>query len=116
VSIRAFADAGRTSESPQSLETLVERVAQTACDEHGSVVGGQPWQTAVQRLEQALIRQALRRCDNVKLKAADFLGINRNTLNKKFNELGLSKEAPSEEGDKGPPGEADKAPWQDTPE
>ena len=36
-----------------------------------------------------LIQEALKRCEGVKLKAADYLGINRNTLNKKYQELGL---------------------------
>ena len=38
-----------------------------------------------------LIRQAMERCNDVKIKAADFLGINRNTLTKKFAELGLNQ-------------------------
>ena len=32
---------------------------------------------------------ALAKCDGVKTKAADFLGINRNTLNKKVKDLGI---------------------------
>jgi hypothetical protein len=35
---------------------------------------------------QALIERALHKCGNVKTKAADFLGINRNTLNKKVKD------------------------------
>ena len=50
---------------------------------------GQIWNQATGRLERILIEEALRRCDGVKIKAADYLGINRNTLNKKFKELGL---------------------------
>ena len=44
------------------------------------------------RIERSLIREALVRCDQVKIKAADLLGINRNTLNKKCRELGLAPE------------------------
>ena len=35
------------------------------------------------------ITEALEKCNGVKTKAADFLGINRNTLNKKVTELGI---------------------------
>jgi Nif-specific regulatory protein len=43
----------------------------------------------VDQVEHALIDRALSRCGNVKTKAADFLGINRNTLNKKVKDLGI---------------------------
>ena len=39
--------------------------------------------------EESLIDRALHKCGGVKTKAADFLGINRNTLNKKVKELGI---------------------------
>jgi Nif-specific regulatory protein len=44
-------------------------------------------------LEKELIEQMLKLCDGVQLKAAERLGINRNTLHKKLDEF----EAPSEE-------------------
>ena len=43
----------------------------------------------IRQVEKSLIEKALGRCGGVKIRAADFLGINRNTLNKKFRELGL---------------------------
>jgi DNA-binding protein Fis len=43
----------------------------------------------VDQIEKALIERALTKCDGVKTKAADFLGINRNTLNKKVKDLGI---------------------------
>jgi transcriptional regulator with PAS, ATPase and Fis domain len=49
-------------------------------------------------LERELIEQVLRQCDGVKVKAADRLGINRNTLHKKLEELDGRTEPPGEPG------------------
>jgi len=46
-------------------------------------------------VELALIARALARCGGVKTKTADFLGMNRNTLNKKVKELGVEGEGES---------------------
>src|SRR5207244_12020725 len=46
----------------------------------------------VNRVERALIHQVLVACDNVQIKAAAKLGINRNTLHKKLKEYGLDSE------------------------
>jgi transcriptional regulator with GAF, ATPase, and Fis domain len=43
----------------------------------------------VNRVEKELIAQVLAACDNVQIKAAAKLGINRNTLHKKLKEYGL---------------------------
>jgi DNA-binding protein Fis len=47
-------------------------------------------------VERELIAQVLVACDNVQIKAAARLGINRNTLHKKLKEYGLERngEAP----------------------
>jgi len=42
--------------------------------------------------ESSLIKIALKRSNNVKTAAADFLGINRNTLHKKMGKLGINLE------------------------
>jgi len=47
--------------------------------------------TIVNRVERELIAQVMAECDNVQIKAADRLGINRNTLRKKIEEYGLEK-------------------------
>ena len=39
--------------------------------------------------QDVLIEKALSKCGGVKTKASDYLGINRNTLNKKVKELGI---------------------------
>ena len=45
----------------------------------------------VNRVERELIVQVMAACDNVQIKAAERLGINRNTLHKKLKEYGLEK-------------------------
>jgi DNA-binding NtrC family response regulator len=46
----------------------------------------------VNRVERELIAQVMAVCDNVQIKAAAKLGINRNTLHKKLKEYGLDGE------------------------
>jgi DNA-binding NtrC family response regulator len=45
----------------------------------------------VNRVERELIAQVMAECNNVQIKAAERLGINRNTLRKKIEEYGLEK-------------------------
>jgi DNA-binding NtrC family response regulator len=45
----------------------------------------------VNRVERELIAQVMAACEGVRIKAADRLGINRNTLHKKLKEYGLEK-------------------------
>jgi len=40
-------------------------------------------------VERGMIKIALKRSSNVKITTADFLGINRNTLHKKIDKLGI---------------------------
>jgi DNA-binding NtrC family response regulator len=47
--------------------------------------------TVVNRVERELIAQVMVTSDNVQIKAAERLGINRNTLHKKLEEYGLEK-------------------------
>ena len=47
--------------------------------------------TVVNRVERELIVQVMAACDNVQIKAAERLGINRNTLHKKLKEYGLER-------------------------
>ncbi len=44
----------------------------------------------MEMVERSLINIALRRSNNVKMGAAAFLGINRNTLHKKIEQLNIS--------------------------
>ncbi|GMU20148.1 MAG: sigma-54-dependent Fis family transcriptional regulator [Phycisphaerae bacterium] len=102
LAVRAFAEQSRPTLHHDSVDELVRRLVRQAMDD----VGGEPgavWDRVTSRMERALIDEALQRCDGVKLKAADYLGINRNTLNKKYHELGLDVPAPAEPGEQPAP-------------
>jgi len=89
--IRAFAQQGRQNQTSEGLDTLARRLSDQAISEY-ELREGQIYDMVISQIEKALIEKALARCGGVKIKAADFLGINRNTLNKKFKELGLEGE------------------------
>ncbi|NIP84633.1 MAG: AAA domain-containing protein, partial [Planctomycetales bacterium] len=72
------------------LETLTQEVVQeglaTAGANDDNLYG-----KIVRRIERELIAQVMAICDNVQIKAAHRLGINRNTLHKKLKEYSLEK-------------------------
>jgi Nif-specific regulatory protein len=88
LSVRMFAAQRRTSQSTESLETLTRRLSDQAMADY-ELREGEIYQLVIDQVEHALIDRALAKCGGVKTKAADFLGINRNTLNKKVKELGI---------------------------
>jgi Nif-specific regulatory protein len=88
LSVRMFAAQRRTNQSSESLETLTKRLAEQSVADY-ELREGEIYQLVIDRIEHALIERALAKCGGVKTKAADFLGINRNTLNKKVKELGI---------------------------
>jgi Nif-specific regulatory protein len=88
LSVRMFAAQRRTNQSSESIETLTRRLADQAISDY-ELREGEIYQLVIDQIEHALIDRALNKCGGVKTKAADFLGINRNTLNKKVKELGI---------------------------
>jgi Nif-specific regulatory protein len=80
----------RTEDVPGLIQQLVKVGVQSAPNGdtklYDYLVGG---------LEKALIEHVLVQCDGVQVKAADKLGINRNTLHKKLDQY--QSEAQSEE-------------------
>jgi Nif-specific regulatory protein len=88
LSVRMFAAQRRTNQSSESLETLTKRLADQSVVDY-ELREGEIYQLVIDQIEHALIERALAKCNGVKTKAADFLGINRNTLNKKVKELGI---------------------------
>ena len=88
LTVRMFAQQRRTNHSSESIETLTKRLADQSIIDY-EMREGEIYQLVIEQLEHALIDKALAKCGGVKTKAADFLGINRNTLNKKVKELGI---------------------------
>jgi DNA-binding protein Fis len=88
LSVRMFAAQRRSSQASESIETLTRRLAEQAVADY-ELREGEIYSLVVDQIEKALIEQALGKCGGVKTKAADFLGINRNTLNKKVTVLGI---------------------------
>ena len=78
----------RTNQASESIETLTRRLSDQAMADY-ELREGEIYQLVIDQIERALIEKALGKCNNVKTKAADFLGINRNTLNKKVKDLGI---------------------------
>jgi Nif-specific regulatory protein len=88
LSVRMFAAQRRSNQASESVETLTKRLADQAMADY-EMREGEIYQLVIDQIEHALIDRALAKCSGVKTKAADFLGINRNTLNKKVKELGI---------------------------
>lgn len=80
--------ARRTTLRQVDLETLTHELV------HEGLASAGPQEDSlhtkiVTRIERELIAQVMAECDNVQIKAAARLGINRNTLHKKLKEFGL---------------------------
>lgn len=88
LNIRMFAQQRRQNQPTESMDTLVAKLSEQAIADY-ELREGQIHSLVIDQIEAALIEKALSRCNGVKTKAADFLGINRNTLNKKVKELGI---------------------------
>lgn len=88
LSVRMFAQQRKGSHSSESIEALTRRLSDQAIGEY-EMREGEIYTLVIDQIEHALIDRALARCGGVKTKAADFLGINRNTLNKKVKDLGI---------------------------
>jgi Nif-specific regulatory protein len=87
--IRAFAEQEQPAAQADSPDELVRQLVDWGMQETENGSGDSVWSRMTHVIERALIEEALKRSDGTKIKAADFLGINRNTLNKKYRELGL---------------------------
>ena len=88
LSIRMFAAQRRNTPSTESIQTLTHRLADQAVADL-DVREGEIYQIVIDQVERSLIDRALAKCNGIKIKAADYLGINRNTLNKKVKDLGI---------------------------
>ena len=84
--IQMFAQQGRERHTAETLESLARRLSEQALEDYG-MRDGEIWDLVIHEVERQLITHALRRNDGVKTRSADYLGINRNTLNKKVKDL-----------------------------
>jgi DNA-binding NtrC family response regulator len=76
----------RAADLPTLAAELVEQGIEAAGPQADSLHS-----MIVNRVERELIAQVMTQADNVQIKAAERLGINRNTLHKKLKEYGLEK-------------------------
>ncbi len=91
LAVRAFLKQGRHRASSETVEDLTRRLIKHSIRDHEIERSDRSiWETVVSRVERALLQEGLNRCDGIKIKAAEYLGINRNTLTKKFADLGLA--------------------------
>jgi len=86
--IRLFAQQVRGDTTDDSIEALASKIASHAIRQY-QMTQGEVYNLVINEVERKLIEEALTLNDNVKLRTADFLGINRNTLNKKVKDYGL---------------------------
>jgi DNA-binding NtrC family response regulator len=70
------------------LQDLIAQLARAGIQTITSEDGGL-YECLVGGLERELIQQVMHLCDNIQIKAASRLGLNRNTLHKKLSELGV---------------------------
>jgi transcriptional regulator with PAS, ATPase and Fis domain len=89
--------AGRRRFPAADLETLCFELVQQGLTTAGSQENSLHTKI-VNRVERELIAQVMTSCDNVQIKAAAKLGINRNTLHKKLKEYGLDNETAATAG------------------
>ncbi|MEM0914066.1 MAG: sigma 54-interacting transcriptional regulator [Planctomycetota bacterium] len=90
LNIRLFAQQTRSDPQDESMDAMAARLAAEAIKQHG-LREGEVYDLVIGEVERHLLREALNHNDGVKVRTADFLGINRNTLNKKVKDLGLDE-------------------------
>lgn len=80
-----------TSSETAGLSFSVEKKLRAYFDAHGqSLPSSGLYGRVLQEVEVPLIKIALEECGGNQLRAAELLGLNRNTLRKKMKELGLT--------------------------
>ncbi|MCC5829943.1 MAG: sigma 54-interacting transcriptional regulator [Phycisphaeraceae bacterium] len=89
LSIRLFAQQVRGDGQDESLEALAQNIAAHAI-RNLAAEEGRIHELVIHEIERQLIIHALEYNGGVKTRTADFLGINRNTLNKKVKDLEIT--------------------------
>ncbi len=74
-----------------SIEKTAEELVSLGLSQYAGE--GKPFEKVLSLVERELLVQMLRQCQGVQIKAAERLGINRNTLHKKVEDYGLDAES-----------------------
>jgi len=85
---------GRRSGPGEELAELARELASAVVETAGPLANDL-YDRAVRLVERELLRQVMRECGGTQTRAAERLGINRNTLYRKLRELGLVESDPS---------------------
>jgi two-component system, NtrC family, nitrogen regulation response regulator GlnG len=80
---------GQQRNEELSLEALVDTKLRSSLDNLDKMESGDLYGMVLEQVERPLIRFVLEKTRNNQVRAADILGINRNTLRKKIQELGI---------------------------
>ena len=80
----------RVSEQNQKLDVLLETACRRLLDQPNGGNGDTPYQEAISWIEKPLIAEALKRTSGNRVKAAEKLGIHRNTLRTRLKSLKIS--------------------------
>ena len=89
--IRMFASQVRGDRADESIDGQCAKLAESAIRQY-QVYDGQVYDMVIHQVERHLLREALKHNGGVKVRTADFLGINRNTLNKKVKDLEITSD------------------------
>ncbi|MEM6391190.1 MAG: sigma 54-interacting transcriptional regulator [Planctomycetota bacterium] len=89
--IRLFAQQTRGDAGDEDIDAICGKLAEHAIRQF-AVYDGRVYELVINEVERHLLREALGHNGGVKIRTADFLGINRNTLNKKVKDLGVEDE------------------------
>ena len=73
----------------QSLEAIVEAKLRSSMNGIEKLDKGDIYDRVLEQVERPLIRYVLEKTRGNQVRAADIMGINRNTLRKKINDLGI---------------------------
>ncbi|MEM1099540.1 MAG: helix-turn-helix domain-containing protein [Planctomycetota bacterium] len=84
--IRMFSQQVRGDRADESIDGQCIKLAESAIRQY-QVYEGKVYSMVIDQVERHLLKEAIKLNGGVKVRAADFLGINRNTLNKKVKDL-----------------------------
>jgi DNA-binding protein Fis len=78
--------------SPEDAERLIDRVLQGLCQMYPVRSREGLYRHVVRIVDRSMVRAVLGRVDGCQVRAAEILGISRNTLRSKMKDLGIERE------------------------